>query len=84
MDELGQLGLRTPDFRKSNGYATNTARYLPSATRRKPYRADDSSTLMYVNYENRTLNPHRQYTFLRSCDDETLLIAVNFDSNPAI
>lgn len=38
--------------------------------------------LMYVNYENRTLNPHRQYTFLRSCDDETLLIAVNFDSNP--
>ena len=38
--------------------------------------------LMYVNYENSTLNPHRQYTFLRSCDDETLLIAVNFDSRP--
>lgn len=38
--------------------------------------------LMYVNYDNRTLNPHRQYTFLRSCDDETLLIAVNFDSQP--
>lgn len=38
--------------------------------------------LMYVNYENPTLNPHRQYVFLRSCDDETLLIAVNFDSIP--
>lgn len=34
--------------------------------------------LMYVNYDNPTLNPHKQYVFLRSCDDETLLIAVNF------
>ena len=34
--------------------------------------------LMYVNYENPTLNPHRQYVFLRSFDGETLLIAVNF------
>ncbi len=36
--------------------------------------------LMYVNYDNSTFNPHRQYVFLRSCDDETLLIAVNFSS----
>lgn len=36
--------------------------------------------LMYVNYENSTLNPHRQYVFMRSCDGETLLIAVNFAS----
>ncbi len=34
--------------------------------------------LMYVNYENATLSPHRQYTFLRSTSKETLLIAVNF------
>ncbi len=36
--------------------------------------------LMYVNYDNPTLNPHRQYVFLRSCDDETLIVAVNFSS----
>lgn len=34
--------------------------------------------LMYVNYQNPTLNPHRQYVFMRSCDGVTLLIAVNF------
>lgn len=34
--------------------------------------------LMYVNYNNPSLNPHRQYVFLRSYADETLLIAVNF------
>lgn len=37
--------------------------------------------LMYVNYNNPTLNPHRQYVFIRSCDGETLLIAVNFSSD---
>ena len=34
--------------------------------------------LMYVNYDNPTVNPHRQYFFLRSCPKETLVIAVNF------
>ena len=34
--------------------------------------------LMYVNYENSTLNPHDQYVFIRHYEDETLLIAVNF------
>lgn len=38
--------------------------------------------LMYVNYENQSLNPHRQFVWLRSCDDETLIIAVNFASEP--
>lgn len=38
--------------------------------------------LMYVNYENPTLNPHRQYVWLRSCDNETLFIAVNFGNEP--
>ena len=36
--------------------------------------------LMYVNYGN--LNPHRQFTYLRSYKNETLLIAVNFDNAP--
>lgn len=35
---------------------------------------------MYVNYQNPTLNPHRQYVFMRSCDGVTLFIAVNFAS----
>lgn len=37
--------------------------------------------LMYVNYHNPTLNPHRQYAFLRSCDGITLIIAVNFSES---
>ncbi len=37
--------------------------------------------LMYVNYENPTLNPHRQYVFLRNFADETLVIAVNFSAD---
>ncbi len=37
--------------------------------------------LMYVNYENPTLNPHRQYVFLRNYADETLVIAVNFSAD---
>lgn len=39
--------------------------------------------LMYVNYNNPAFNPHRQYAFLRSYDDVTLLIAVNFDASSA-
>lgn len=38
--------------------------------------------LMYVNYDNPTLNPHRQYVFLRSYADETLVVAVNFSGEP--
>lgn len=37
--------------------------------------------LMYVNYQNPTLNPHRQYVFMRSHDGVTLLIAVNFSAD---
>lgn len=39
----------------------------------------DFFDLMYVNYENKTLNPHRQYTYLRTYNQEIILIAVNFD-----
>lgn len=37
--------------------------------------------LMYVNYENPTLNPHRQYVFVRNLADETIIIAVNFSQD---
>lgn len=37
--------------------------------------------LMYVNYDNPHLNPHRQYAYLRSSGKDTILIAVNFSSN---
>ena len=36
--------------------------------------------LMYVNYDNPSFNPHRQYAYLRSCDNSTALIIVNFDN----
>lgn len=39
--------------------------------------------LMYVNYANPGLNPHRHYAFLRDSGEETLLIAVNFDCDTA-
>lgn len=34
--------------------------------------------LMYVNYDNPALDPHRDYAFLRTSADETLLIVANF------
>lgn len=34
--------------------------------------------LMYVNFDNPTLNPHRQYVYLRSTPGQTVLVAVNF------
>lgn len=39
--------------------------------------------LMYVNYGNSHFNPHRQYAFLRHCDNDVLLVVVNFDSENA-
>lgn len=36
--------------------------------------------LMYVNYDNPNFNSHRQYAYLRSDGNETLLIVVNFDN----
>ncbi|MBD5214848.1 MAG: alpha-amylase [Bacteroidales bacterium] len=39
--------------------------------------------LMYVNYDNPGVNPHRQYVFLRCQPGESLLIiAVNFSDRP--
>ncbi len=39
--------------------------------------------LMYVNLQNPTLNPHRQFVFMRSTPEQTLIIGVNFDDSPA-
>lgn len=39
--------------------------------------------LMYVNYDNPGLNPHRQFAFMRSSADETLVIVANFDDSEA-
>ena len=39
--------------------------------------------LMYVNYENPSVNPHRQYIFLRHYGEETLIVAVNFSPDSA-
>lgn len=35
--------------------------------------------LMWVNYENPNFNPEKQYTFFRQCENDLLLIVVNFD-----
>ncbi len=39
--------------------------------------------LMYVNYQNPTLNPHRHYVYMRSSGKETIFIAANFGDEPA-
>ena len=40
--------------------------------------------LMYVNPQSAEFNANRQYAFLRSSEDETLLIIANFDSKPSL
>ena len=37
--------------------------------------------LMYVNYQNPSLNPHKQFVFVRNYADETIVIAVNFSAD---
>jgi len=37
--------------------------------------------LMYVNYNNQSLNPHRQYAYIRSDRKTFIMIAVNFSGN---
>lgn len=39
--------------------------------------------LMYVNYSNPSVNPHRHFAYLRGSDRELLLIAVNFSGDHA-
>lgn len=35
--------------------------------------------LMYVNYDNQSFNPTKQYVFLRAYEKEAVLVVVNFD-----
>jgi glycosidase len=39
--------------------------------------------LMYVNYDNPRINPHRHYAYLRHYDNELLVILVNFSDDEA-
>lgn len=45
-------------------------------------RKGDFFDLMYVNLDNPSFSPHSNYTFLRHCKGEALLIAVNFADTP--
>ncbi len=59
------------------------ARVLRLCNSEKAIREGRFFDLMYVNYENPTLNPHRQYAFLRNYADETIIVAVNFSDDSA-
>ena len=59
------------------------ARVLSLCNSEKAIREGRFFDLMYVNYENPTLNPHRQYVFMRNYADETIIIAVNFSPDSA-
>ena len=39
--------------------------------------------LMYVNYDNPSFNPHRHFAFIRSHEDEYIVILVNFSDTEA-
>ncbi len=53
-------------------------RLLTLCNKEKALREGRFFDLMYVNYHNPGLDPHRDYAYLRSTDDETLLIIANF------
>lgn len=54
------------------------ARILHLCNSEKAIREGMFFDLMYVNYRNPSLDPHRQFVFLRHKDDDTIFIAVNF------
>ncbi len=53
-------------------------RILRLANAEKALRDGAFFDLMYVNYSNPRLNPHRHFAFLRHSGDDLLVIAVNF------
>ncbi len=59
------------------------ARVLTLCNREPAISGGSFFDLMYVNYCNPAFNPHRHFSFMRSCPDSTLVIAVNFSSSPA-
>lgn len=54
------------------------ARVLHLCNEETALRKGDFFDLMYVNYSNPGIDPHRQYAFLRHSEGNTLVIAVNF------
>lgn len=58
-------------------------RILTLCNSEKAIREGKFFDLMYVNYDNPRLDPHRHFTFLRACGDDLLAIAVNFSDNEA-
>ena len=68
-------------LRESVGLRAKYSTILKLCNSEKQYHRGVFYDLMYVNYHNPTLNPHRQYVFMRSHDGVTLLIAVNFSSD---
>ena len=59
------------------------ARILRLCNAEEAIRSGAFFDLMYVNYENPRLNPHRHYAYLRSCAGSTLVILLNFGDTPA-
>ena len=72
----GKLTKREEFLRESYAKLLNVARDEAAIARGRFF------DLMYVNYNNPRFNPHRQYVYLRSYADETILVAVNFDNAP--
>lgn len=58
------------------------ARVLELINHEKAIQKGSFFDLMYVNYDNPYFDPHRQFAFLRSFGEETILIVVNFSNNP--
>ncbi len=59
------------------------ARVLKLCNKEKAVSEGQFFDLMYVNYSNPALDPHRQYAFMRHAGNTLLLIAVNFDDAAA-
>ncbi|MDE6645522.1 MAG: hypothetical protein K2J97_05510, partial [Muribaculaceae bacterium] len=53
-------------------------RVLTLCNTEKAIREGGFFDLMYVNYNNQMLDPHRQFAFMRGADGEGLLIVANF------
>lgn len=51
---------------------------LNLATREKAIAKGDFFDIMYVNYNNPTINPHRVYAYIRSYGSEVIVVALNF------
>ena len=57
------------------------ARILNAARSEKAISRGLFFDVMYVNYENSTLNPHSVYVYLRSFGNEVIVVAVNFSAD---